>query len=132
MKAIELRIGNWVIDGDGDENQVEEICPYSCGKNDFRWDWLKSVEPIPLTKEWLFRFGFSEYKKKYKKTIKNIFLISESNGIGVCYNKIDEDYEIWLLNCDYELKFMPRWVKHVHQLQNLYFALTGEELEEQP
>jgi hypothetical protein len=118
MDAKELRVGNWVIDGDGDENQVEEICPYSCGKNDFRWDWLKSVEPIPLTEEWLVRFGFKDNNYTFdlmanrKKLSFGWYARVVSSGVrrGFSMGKY-------------------KHIKHVHQLQNLYFALTGKELE---
>jgi hypothetical protein len=79
---------------------------------------LKFIEPIPLTEEWLLKFGFeiddSEWFKDddeivYQKTYKD-YSICVSNK-GVVYNGV------------YSQK-----IKHVHSLQNLYFALTGEEL----
>jgi hypothetical protein len=112
MDAKELRVGNWVIDGDGDENQVEEICPYSFGKNDFRWDWLKSVEPIPLTEDWLLKFGFDD-------------LGYYGFGIGYFHILYIEDQKN---NFQFPISNKYVRVKHVHQLQNLYFALTGKEL----
>lgn len=118
MKAKELRIGNIVSIFGIEQHIITEL------KNTIYVD----LNPIPITEEWLLKFGFTIYFKKWKNDKKEIYLISEANGIGLCYNKIDNDWEVWLLNCDYELRFMLRWIKHVNQLQNLYFALTGEEL----
>jgi hypothetical protein len=77
-------------------------------------------EPIPLTEEWLLKFGF---EKKYDTF--------EFNGLNVdgcvvhfSFDKWASEYEIE--NCDYTE--VPSDIQHVHQLQNLYFALTGEEL----
>ena len=64
---------------------------------------------IPLTEQWLIDFGFEKNLVEYQKellTIKNDFTI---NCLGS-----------WRIE-----------IKHVHQLQNLYFALTGKELNKQ-
>jgi hypothetical protein len=76
------------------------------------------IDPIPITPEWLGRLGF-----KYSKTFK-------------CYS-IDfellfysEGGEYWLCDQDAgKLQKIGKPFKHVHQLQNIYFALTGEELQ---
>jgi len=67
------------------------------------------IKPIPLTEEWLLKFGFeSYYKNGSEYQDKNMYLVK--NG------------DIWQ-----NLKIGVN-LEHVHQLQNLYFALTGEEL----
>ena len=73
---------------------------------------------IPLTEEWLLRFGFKE-----KKSFKAKYWL---------YLKYDmylhwDGYNLFLW-CDTVIKRDDHGIKHVHQLQNLYFALTGEEL----
>jgi hypothetical protein len=103
IKANELRLGNLVYP---DMSYPEPI--KVCAK-DFE-DTLH-LNPIPLTEEWLLKFGFVE---------------------------IDtfDDHCYYLQKCDLGLdrSFQPYGIgfitelKHVHQLQNLYFALTGEEL----
>lgn len=72
-------------------------------------------EPIPLTEEWLLKFGF-------KKDLENdLYLESTSTSFFVWQNNrvelLDNKNNICISHCEY-----------VHQLQNLYFALTGEEL----
>jgi len=76
---------------------------------------IKSIKPIPLTEEWLVKFGFvkndcDNYELEYTFKLNASFtIINKDRG----YFYIDApNHEI----------------KYVHQLQNLYFALTGEEL----
>lgn len=109
MKANELRIGNWVIDEhlDGIGNagfwrlqQVETRL-------------TEDYEPIPLTEEILLKCGF-EYNKHYDSYVKETDRASE-------FIIRAKDFVM----CDIDLIVK---LKHLHQLQNLYFALTGEEL----
>jgi len=113
MKANELRIGNYVMK-DGYEIIVS---PYNISEL-YVVVPLDEYEPIPLTEEWLIKFGFDEYE-------------SDVN-VRRFYDKT-----IWL--CCYKHGFNGYWLRYymgpsvqkliyVHQLQNLYFALTGQEL----
>ena len=83
------------------------------------WDYIYEHKPIPLTEEWLTRFGFelpahswigdkfhlSEYGKGSKHPNGGVWVVAMNNNNAI----ISE-------------------IQYVHQLQNLYFALTGEEL----
>ena len=72
---------------------------------------IKDIEPIPLTEEWLLKLGFKRFpwglvigELLFKDDLKcNELTLEIGNGFRVKN-------------------------KHVHQLQNLYFALTNEEL----
>ena len=71
------------------------------------------LEPIPLTEEWLLRFEFEINKTYCSKKI------NKTNEFDIM---IFDDG--WLLcDCDIHCK-----IKYVHQLQNVWFSLTGEEL----
>jgi len=100
MKAEHLRLNNLVKVNWEDEHRWCAL--------DF-WEGIE-FEPIPLTEEWLERFGFEE---------------DDSVGWLKRFDKSDSFF--------IDLSFMY-WgensvkLTHVHQLQNLYFALTGEEL----
>lgn len=77
----------------------------------------RRIFPIPLTEEWLLKFGFT--------------LMPESEYTLNTY-EFDE-FQLWNKNGDFsEMKYLTNResivVKSVHQLQNLYFALKGEEL----
>lgn len=72
--------------------------------------------PIPLTEEWLVKFGFEINKHHFTKWI------NETNTFIIMFDDRKKNYFICDCPIDCNIKF-------VHQLQNLYFALTGEELE---
>ena len=108
-----VRAFNGIVDEKGNRH-LTALIPFSV------------VEPIPLTEELLLKFGFE---------------ISRSfNGIDAKINDFylwkGDGWDYW----DYST-VNDRWqkcnevnveIKHVHQLQNLYFALTGEELQLKP
>lgn len=80
---------------------------------DLQWGF---IQPIPLTEEWLVRMGFK--KKKY-------FGEWTYNDIITFYKGLKQGY----LGCPHpEGEDIDVECKHVHQLQNLYYALTGKEL----
>ena len=115
MKANELRIGNWVNVTDKDY-QVTQILErgVNCGHIGAMYDLVK---PIPLTEEWLVNHGEGiDFEGDYMFVWRGI----------VWYYRMSD----FSVRRDYKQKNKINWVeiKYVHQLQNLYFALTGEEL----
>ena len=122
MKANELRIGNW-IEGIKIENPIRIIndsIAYNYYNERFEIDGIdiKYYKPIPLTKEWLKRFGFEKINNSLTSRLysNKVFEIM-TDGVT---------FHFWIYdNCDGGFKLD---IKHVHELQNLYFALTGEEL----
>lgn len=74
------------------------------------------LKPIPLTEEWLLKAGFEIIGK----------LDMPNSPSDWFYSKNDFPFSITYVNK--KLQFSNIDLKHVHQLQNLYFALTGEEL----
>ena len=116
MKANELRIGNLVKDSFGvieisitGESYFEKTI-YDFGKIEF----ASIYEPIPLTEEWLLKFGFEKKKGYYDRYYYSI------DGMDI---RIDADmFETEVGECLYKT------IKYVHQLQNLYFAINDEEL----
>jgi hypothetical protein len=141
MKANELRMGNYVSRESSDYPQrVDGIKTYriwmtcigsSCDLSDV----IQNIKPIPLTEEWLLKFGFE--KPVYINVGLRFKWIKGKFGLVQIFWKdtdIDsnEDFALWKtpsgeLNC-YAHGEVPK-IKYVHQLQNLYHALTGEELE---
>lgn len=110
MKSTELRIGNKIhqfgieifVTG-GTLEKLAEI--EADGKI------CIDLTPIPLTEEWLVEFGYIK-SGNLRFTAKGIIdLYAYKNNVTCSVN----DVEIRL--------------KYVHQLQNLFFALTGTELE---
>jgi len=125
MEARELRIGNWIECSEVDEfgnlvykaYQVSVSDIWNIRYNEIR---KKEYETIPLTEEWLKDFGFP-WEIKFQANGNDEFwgLFSE------CYPK-EKGYNL-IMKRD-KILLIPE-IKYVHQLQNLYFALTGKELE---
>jgi hypothetical protein len=126
MKASELRIGNfvyvdWVDAGRKVETNfgvhyqniskpliVMDTTPTGYGCD------LKFVKPIPLTKEWLKKFGFI-----YDCGWYDFGRISVWKNMDRLVQKLKTNIPIYnQFDCP----------NYVHQLQNLYFTLTGNEL----
>lgn len=113
MKASELRIGNYI------ENTDSQMASYMVVNADvIKQNELKmyaSLEPIQLTEEWLVKFGF-EHEDHYLELqihehlsiIYMGYLALMIDGVIIQVNNTNSD--------------------KLHQLQNLYFALTGKEL----
>lgn len=114
MRENELRLNNYVLN---DERVVLLSTNYDLFKCLVYVNRGIGFEPIQLTEEWLLKFGFDFYQNIGARKFMNFGnLIIETNAhkdIPVYYTEQRE------LICI---------IKYVHQLQNLYFALTGEEL----
>ena len=122
MKATELRIGNLVIyvgicNSRFNKIGEFEIQPYHFGYLFELEDALDLLEPIPLTEEWLLKFGFEKLCSTEKGFKQNV------------YSMRNPSLQIYELSKGYGVSFwIGNELKYVHQLQNLYFALTNEEL----
>lgn len=113
MEANELRIGNFVGDIGNIPYQVYPQTILSLWQMEISGKIPLDVNPIPLTEEWLVKFGFT-------KSLANGTIYCKARFMEIIY-----DSDIYLSFSGNRGKLN---IKHVHQLQNLYFALTGEEL----
>jgi hypothetical protein len=119
ISAPELRIGDFVyVDNSQQICTITEIKEKTVrvlylrsdtGKNHNSIIEIVRIKPIPLTEEWLLKFGFEKYDDM------------------ILYWELD-DVTIWEEKGKYQF-FSDKNIKYVHQLQNLYFALTEKELE---
>ena len=127
MKAEELRLNNMIIDRWGAVATVDTIgfestvristATYkseSCSIND--------CQPIPLTEEWLVKLGF------IKSPAANSIYRSIPELKAEIHFEFFRGGLVCVLYCSTG-SFIPNDIKFVHQLQNLYFAVLGEELE---
>jgi hypothetical protein len=106
MEAKDLRIGNLVNIG-GQINEIELVDFVDIYENKT----IGIYKPIPLTEEWLLKFRF--VKKDY--------------GCQIHYYANTKS--LWKITFKKDIfKRDKTIIKYVHQLQNLYFALTGQEL----
>ena len=126
MKAKDLRIGNYI-----DYKTEREIVTMQISYEYIRLihNGNKNFKPIELTEEWLLKFGFEKsdnefYTETFKGDNKSDYYFCIRINDNLCdlviCERVDE------IN-NYDL-IVPKYIQHVHQLQNLYFALTGEEL----
>lgn len=119
MEAKELRTGVCVYRTVEDFEPLEEKKVIVWDEGIFYMigdcvDSLDNYEPIRLTEEWLVRFGF------------------ECCDLDEVYFLKDVDIQFWDHNNTFHFVsnhgLLNTELKYVHQLQNLYFALTGEDL----
>jgi len=123
MKASELRLGNWVEQPNDGVTRVTAVLNDLQIKTETGYV-DKYCRPIPLTEEWLLKFGFKQCGYEGLFWCHNKLKGLEFAGI----NWADSEFpEYQFLN--YRIGEEIYRVQYVHQLQNLYFALTGEELE---
>lgn len=125
MKINELRLGNWINSYHGDvqvtrlalnapHHQSIYTTPNRIGASSGC-----IYTPIELTDQWFKDFSFKETKPNKEE---NGFVPFELNG-----------FKIYKMNSNvrgivYELYEFRKEIKYVHQIQNLYFSLTGKEL----
>lgn len=137
--AEELMVGNWVTYNPKSVDEGTIIEPLQIAFIDNRDEPLFALEepfdnyyspdellPIPLTEDWLKKFGWSENGREIDK-LRKLFDLDSSK---YAFTLMQEDNGYWLIDnhgprgfniCHVEIKY-------VHQLQNLYFALTQTHL----
>jgi hypothetical protein len=107
----ELRVGVYIL-------YCEKVFKVDAECINMHWgdDLDDAYRPIPLTEEWLLKFGFEKQ-------------IDDYYYFYGYYASFDADLPMWFGQegcCQKET--IKENIKYVHQLQNLWFGLTGEEL----
>lgn len=117
IKPEELRIGNLMQDKKDREVTIITVAHISEGLINY---WRADVyQPIPLDSEWLAKLGFHE-----------------ADDDGLFEHDDEELFQLQHRYLENEGKFDHIWdqscteapIEFVHQLQNLFYALTGTEL----
>lgn len=115
LRAQDLRIGNWV--NIGYDCKIVRIYEFGAtlnthlGVKKLLHFHEKYIRPIPLTEEILLKCGAV-------KAVDEWFIIDK------CFQFFDNGF-CYSAGLGYQLS-QP--IENLHQLQNLYFALTGQEL----
>lgn len=123
MEAKKFRINNYIVDYETEPYyfKIEEIkrneqgilaCYYRNGSC-----WSIAPDKVELTEEILLKCGFVA-KSDYANFIFNDIEISSSVRVV----STNERKSFWLVG-KHEIR-----IEYLHQLQNIYFALTNEEL----
>jgi hypothetical protein len=125
MNASELRIGNWVLPKFKEYksewkakldaipemvSQPIQVFPHLIARIFFDEDKTVTYDPIPLTEEWLLQFGFETNDVRYWQI----------SSFRLHINRYGE--------LIFKVVTFEQEIKYVHQLQNIYFDLVGEEL----
>ena len=117
IKAQELRLGNWVL---FDVEEVyEQITARRIGfiSQANSKGHIHPFKPIPLTEDILLKCGFDKSSDGEHFFIGHFGFCLVYDGHDFCMKpRIIDDLVI-------------AYSRHLHQLQNLYHALTGEELQ---
>jgi hypothetical protein len=129
----ELRIGNWVYPNDENATPYpvlgllkdKWICCWENVIGDIEYVKYSDAQPITLTPEILKKCGFEKVKDGkmpyWKLVINRTEVISIEEDWSVGLNATDETSSQGYATNENRCKYL-------HQLQNLYFALTGQEL----
>lgn len=83
---------------------------------DYKWISNNNIEAIPLTKEILIKCGFIERQRKNESSSSLFY-----NDKLTLYPRTVDMNSFYMEHYDIDIKFL-------HQLQNIYFDLTNEEL----
>jgi hypothetical protein len=124
MKPSELRIGNLIF-FDKDVTNVDIITLDQMSQYD--GDCLDmGYDSIPLTQDWLVKFGFT-HSFPYGN---NGFYYNDVISLGYdCEEPFTgQNLHVWITKERVPYPTIISGVQYVHQLQNLYYALTGKEL----
>ncbi len=108
MEAKELRIGNYLQKYSGNgffEVTLEDLTIIELGQS--------KSNPIPLTEEWLLKFGYKKVNTLYDTT--QVF------QKRLCHI-------VYFRNGILSFSFGTTEIKYVHSFQNAIFALTNQEL----
>lgn len=130
MNAQELRIGNITNLGRVYEIKENKFYVYDDERTNYGSAWAK-IEPIPLTEEWHFNFGAVQ-------TASNDFVYKISSNKTIIFSSdyvFMRDFEKDLYSPSMEDNICTLWNKdirkrdmYLHEWQNMFYILTGEEL----
>lgn len=132
MKANELRIGNYYNSNGTFKKATPSIIEELFESENRIW-----IQPIPLTEEILLKCGFEKVKNKDKEDLREYIGHTAQKAkyaifdTDIFITKVDKRGLLWRsVDCDFMVLFYHKSIpiKYLHQLQNLYFALTGQEL----
>ena len=121
MDKKDLKIGNFVNWNGPMLTEFAIISSISTEEVSFRcgdYGLMEEIQPIPLTEQWLKDFGFE--KELDNSMVKGDIAIFLDRRFKTNLFLRDNQENKWF-------SFNSK-VEYVHQIQNLYFSLTGSEL----
>lgn len=141
MKATELRLGNYVIvendlrPENGFVHEITEVRQLDCqvelkSMDSTYGQKYKFIKSITLTEEWLTDFGFDKVEMDgdywFELQVGKLrFTTNDTN-----FNHFADQWVIGFDFHDNDTEFLNNIIENVHEFQNLYYALTGNEIKE--
>lgn len=144
MKAEELRIGNYIYPGNSvHENEIVTVI--GIGTEELRFisknilgqeyraaGTVATSRGIPITEDWLKNMGFIASQQKVSCDQTELSGGNEYVNNGECVI-VNQDKFYFIRDesensQDGSTYYRYRQIDYVHQLQNIYFALDGQEL----
>jgi hypothetical protein len=120
LNPTQFMVGNFIKDEVSGELMVvselkrDEVVAVLVDRSKYPLSKGWSMAPVPLTEEWVIKFGLEKIEhSNYNEWGDESFFIIDERGAGKWHHYSSPG------------TFYFQWV---HQLQNLYFALTGTEL----
>ena len=131
VSVTDLRVGNWIMDRGNKAWQIDcwehstkvaakepiiGICDFTkkLMHGHPLTEEVDFLKPIPITEEWLLKLGFNKTGGTYEFIDGLVELVFHK---GEVFEVIEGQWQSF------------KHIKYIHQLQNLYHALTGSELQ---
>jgi hypothetical protein len=138
VKSNEIRIGNWISDRGLKEWQIDHwetinkvaskanatMCNGILMETHPLTEYVDFLKPIAINENWLKKLGFKKESSEWKLfpcAEVQIIVFNEKNYNGVMFYTRT-------IHTEYTPIYCGSQINYVHQLQNLYYALTGTEL----
>lgn len=120
LDTRDVRVGNWVLKLTGRDEKDHSFFEYKAiALDEYYYTFAQDCFPIKLSPDILGECGF---KHEFGDWYKNLPSPDRAEGVPLLRYRHKE--KAWYLG-NLELPAQPLYV---HQLQNLYYALTGQEL----
>lgn len=120
MNTQELRIGN-IINTPHGIKKVTGVIDDRVYCTEFQF-LIQELGPVIITEDWLFKFNLERDRE-------NGISIYDLSRTDYWIQKEDEIFWIYHVNMNGYLGHKLTSVDYVHEFQNLYYCLSGEELE---
>ena len=118
IESKELRIGNLVYSPSG--NVINVTATWIKEQAQCDVSNCEYLQPIPLNEEWLLKFGF---ERTYLSEFRSKFTHKDNRCSAYNFSSEHKSMQGFTWHGRY-----VKNIEYVHQLQNIYFSLIGEEL----
>ena len=134
METKELRIGNYLQLTETSRQELWDCCEVRTESNVGNVDWINEneigicvegesfefeindIEPIPLIEEWLVKSNAKRINDNFQSYILERFILTWKSA-----------YKYWYVMDSESLTYLTK-IEFVHEWQNFYFVMQGEEL----